>query len=365
MVAVMRIKAVVLAGLVAACSVDFDVVGRFDAYNDVFRGDVSQDLIVGVGHIVLTGENSGVVCRGDSEVTYIPPLSIGCAGQRGIAELICSDGRTASARWRADSCTSGDGWGVDSEGSSFSFAFGSGREIEERLAQLRSQAETLPDPPVYRPRQVREERGYSTGTGFFVSRDGHLITNYHVIEDSSSISVVLSDGREALATVIASDADNDVALLDTDLPSTPLPLVNTGEPVRGEEVLTLGYPLITIQGQEQRANFGRVNALTGVGGDPRFLQIDVPIQPGNSGGPLLNTSGQVVGVITATLNQLLTLRESGALPQNVNYAVKSEFVAPLLGQISSTIEWGSGGQRASMADIAAQAEPSVALVIAR
>lgn len=361
-----RITIVVLAGLLSACAVEYDVVGRFDSYNEVFRGRVEYVMFGGAGaDVTLSGENSGVVCRGDTEVTHIPPLSVGCAGQRGIVRLICSDGRTASGRWRGSSCTSGDGWGVDSDGNSFSFVFGStGEESEARLAELRSQSEGLPNPPVYRPREVRQERGYSTGSGFFVTADGHLITNYHVVESAESITVVLSDGREVAATIVATDADNDVALLDTDVLSMPLPFSGSGEPMRGDEVLTLGYPLVTIQGQEQRANFGRVNALTGVGGDPRFLQIDVPIQPGNSGGPLLDASGRVVGVVTATLNQLLTLRESGALPQNVNYAVKSEFVAPLLGQIPSATT-GGGGQRSSMADIAARAEPSVVLVIAR
>jgi len=92
----------------------------------------------------------------------------------------------------------------------------------------------------------------------------------------------------------------------------------------------LGYPLITIQGQEQKATFGKVNALSGIQDDIRFLQIDVPIQPSNSGGPLIDRKVRVIGVTNATLDVLNTLKESGSLPQNVNYAVKSDYIILLI-----------------------------------
>ena len=99
---------------------------------------------------------------------------------------------------------------------------------------------------------------------------------------------------------------------------------------RGEEVFTLGYPLIQLQGQEQKATFGRVNALSGLQGDLRFIQMDVPIQPGNSGGPLLNRSGEVLAVVTSMLHQLTTYQMAGVIPQNVNYAVKSDYAWKLV-----------------------------------
>lgn len=109
-----------------------------------------------------------------------------------------------------------------------------------------------------------------------------------------------------------------------------LPILEKHNIAKGDEVFTLGYPLIQIQGQEQKASFGRINSLTGIKGDIRFFQIDIPVQPGNSGGPLINTKGQVAGVVTATLDQLITLKMSGHIPQNVNYAVKSDYLLPLI-----------------------------------
>ena len=170
----------------------------------------------------------------------------------------------------------------------------------------------------------------TSGTGFFVSNNGHIISNHHVVVNATHIEVRDSTGRVAIATVVSIDASNDVALLKIEADSIPLTLRPSTSARKGGEVFTLGYPLVNIQGQEQKVTFGRINALSGIQGDIRYLQIDVPIQPGNSGGPLITEEGHVVAVVTATLNQLGTLKATGTLPQSVNYAVKSEYFLPLL-----------------------------------
>ena len=160
---------------------------------------------------------------------------------------------------------------------------------------------------------------------------------------------------------------NDVALLKIESATKAARISDTGELVRGEEVFTLGYPLLQIQGQDQKASFGRVNALTGIGGDIRHVQIDIPIQPGNSGGPRVDSKGQVVGVVTATLSQLATLRATGSLPQNVNYAVKSDYLIPLLHN-SLKDKWSKTGsiqKSRSMAELVKELESSVVLVMVR
>lgn len=173
-------------------------------------------------------------------------------------------------------------------------------------------------------------KSVNTGTGFFVSETGHLITNYHVIEDAVNISIILTNGKTILAEVVLKDKINDIALLKANIKSKGLKISSSTTVGKGEEVFTLGYPLIGLQGQEQKATFGRVNALSGVKGDIRYFQVDIPIQPGNSGGPLIDRNGNVVGLITAMLSQLNTLRKTGVLPQNVNYAIKSDYIIPLL-----------------------------------
>ena len=169
-----------------------------------------------------------------------------------------------------------------------------------------------------------------SGTGFFVSRDGYLITNQHVVADATEIEVTMSDGEKYPATVVSSDSNNDVALLKIEATTTPLLIVSTTNVKKGTEVFTLGFPVVGIQGQEQKATYGRINALSGIQGDIRYFQIDVPVQPGNSGGPLITDDGQIIGIVTASLNQINVLKATGALPQNVNYAVKSEYFQPLL-----------------------------------
>ena len=92
----------------------------------------------------------------------------------------------------------------------------------------------------------------------------------------------------------------------------------------------MGFPLSTVQGNELRANFGHINALSGIGGDNRFLQVDVPLQPGNSGGPLLGPDGTVIGVVAGRLNDLAILAATGAIPQNISYAVRIDYALPLI-----------------------------------
>jgi S1-C subfamily serine protease len=107
--------------------------------------------------------------------------------------------------------------------------------------------------------------------------------------------------------------------------------------------------------------------LSGLEGGIRFFQIDVPIQPGNSGGPLLNTICEAVGIVTKTLNQLQTLQHSGVIPQNVNYAVKSDYAVGLLqGTLGNKQKSGEPfGIKKDLSELVHLSEPSVVLVIAK
>lgn len=322
---------IILLALTAlqGCSYKYPVVGAFDGFNEVFIGTVNQNSANGTAYIEVESKNSGVKGRGSSRVTYIPAFSMG-GNQRGEADLTFDDGRNVKAHWTSKSLTSGFGSGHDQFGNSFQFTFGMSEEDSvNHLSILQRRKSGLPDlPPPYRPKETRNRIGFSTGTGFFVTNKGHIVTNFHVIEDSKFVKIKTSDGKTLQAKVLRTDPVNDLALLHVDFNS---PFLRLGDDIiKGEQVLTIGYPLISVQGQESKVTFGNINALSGVKGDFRFVQIDVPIQPGNSGGPLINEKGEVVGVVTATLNVIHALRKSGNLPQNVNYAVKSDYVLPIL-----------------------------------
>jgi TPR repeat protein len=192
------------------------------------------------------------------------------------------------------------------------------------------------------------------GTGFFLSTDGVVVTNHHVIASGNRFEIYLPGSATTPARVLRTDPVNDVAILKADIQSKPIPITPSFTLNRGEEVLTLGYPAPTVQGAQQKATFGRINATSGVQDDVRFVQIDTPIQPGNSGGPLLNTRGEVVGIITAKLRGEF---------QNVNYALKVDYLHPLLSASPKLMKGVSENKSMSMTEIAEHFHDSVVMII--
>ncbi len=206
-----------------------------------------------------------------------------------------------------------------------------------------------------------EPKGTATGTGWITH--GLIATNYHVISGHHDIKVRFADGREATAFVGQYDEANDVALLRVAGQLPPgLPLAS-GEAVIGTDVFTLGYPHTDIMGNNAKLTTGIVNSITGMRDDPRLYQISVPVQAGNSGGPLVNRDGAVVGLVTAKLSAAQVYQWTGDLPQNVNYAVKVSFLEKLLrdGSPSENLAVEAG----SLEQLAARISPSVVLVIAK
>jgi S1-C subfamily serine protease len=171
----------------------------------------------------------------------------------------------------------------------------------------------------------------SSGTCFSVSPDGLVMTSLHVVEGADKIEVHFPTGDIEDATLIRSSAANDVALLGTSRQTTAYLAFASSESLAiGDHIFTIGYPAIKILGTEPKFTEGSISALSGPDGEHSMLQMSVPIQPGNSGGPLLNERGEVVGIVTAKAAEEAFERETGALPQAVNWAVKSAYASPLL-----------------------------------
>jgi len=169
-----------------------------------------------------------------------------------------------------------------------------------------------------------------SGTGFFITEDGYLVTNFHVVKDAKKVKVKNASGVYP-AEVLHVDQDHDLALLKVSGKFKPLP-VSKDDAQLGEAVFTIGFPNIVVQGMEPKYTDGKISSLTGIRDDPKNYQISVPVQPGNSGGPLVDMSGNAVGVIVAKLNDLVALSSSGDLPQNVNYAIKDKYLNEFLEQ---------------------------------
>ncbi len=168
------------------------------------------------------------------------------------------------------------------------------------------------------------------GTGFAISPKGFLVTCYHVVHEADRI-IVHSGNRSLSAQVVALDPRNDLAILKVEgWNGTFLGLAPSSEVSYASEVTAAGFPDPTVLGKNPKISMGNVNALSGVRDDPRFLQISAPVQPGNSGGPLLSSSGRAVGIVAAGLNTKNRMEQGGYLPQSVNYAIKSDLIHPLL-----------------------------------
>ena len=117
------------------------------------------------------------------------------------------------------------------------------------------------------------------------------------------------------------------------VPGANVSLGDSSEVKLGDKVFTIGFPMSNILGQQPRYSEGVINSLAGVGDDPKAFQISIPIQSGNSGGPLFNQKGEVVGIVSSSLDSANTFQIFGNAPQNVNFAIKSTFVKNLLPMI--------------------------------
>ncbi len=179
------------------------------------------------------------------------------------------------------------------------------------------------------PRQEAALECKATGTGFFITVDGYIITASHVVQNAASVAIMTQTGK-VKAKIVRADTANDIAILKAEGRFTAIPLENSKTVKLGDAVTTIGFPNPEIQGFSPKLTKGEIGSLFGIQDDPRHFQISAPIQPGNSGGPLLNASGNTIGTLVSRLGDRVTLKATGMLPQNVNYALKSAYVLAMI-----------------------------------
>ncbi len=231
-------------------------------------------------------------------------------------------------------------------------------------ANTASNTPSEPTPPSEaKPKSATTEPRLSSGTGFFVSSDGSLVTNAHVVDKCDLIKIKTSDGIVETAKLVKSDVTNDLALLKTSATPKNVAKLRIGARL-GEGVAAFGYPHSDLLSTSGNFTLGNVTALAGLGDDSRYFQISAPVQSGNSGGPLLDNSGNVVGVVSAKLNALKVALQGGDLPQNVNFAVKAAILATFLGSNNLAIQSGAvADKRLDPADLADRAKEISAFVL--
>lgn len=178
------------------------------------------------------------------------------------------------------------------------------------------------------------------GSGFFINEKGYIATNYHVVEGANAIQVeYFQKGIKNIfdAKIIVTDKQNDLAIIQINdskfknLPSIPYVFSTTIKDV-GSEVFALGYPMANVMGDEIKFTDGKISSKTGIEGDITVYQISVPIQPGNSGGPLFDSKGNLVGITSSALNKEYFNSE------NVNYAIKTTYLKNLIDVMPESIK---------------------------
>jgi S1-C subfamily serine protease len=205
--------------------------------------------------------------------------------------------------------------------------------------------------------------GVTSGTGFFINPQGQILTNYHVVEHSRSLSV-LRDGTHHPVTLIAYDPEADLALLGSGLPAhNPLVFRGGREARHGEEVITIGFPMPDVLSTDISTTTGIVSSLAGAGNDPRHLLFTAPIQPGNSGGPLVDRYGTVVGVIVAKFDALGAAERTRDIPQNVNFAIKAELAKAFLTKAGARFSTRPPSSKLDVEDVVQGYKNSVVLIV--
>jgi S1-C subfamily serine protease len=203
-----------------------------------------------------------------------------------------------------------------------------------------SLAGNVSSPPSSQQPPKAVESVYS-GTGFLFSAKDYVITNWHVVRGTNNIKVKFLNGEKIKAEVALKDPQNDIAFLKLEqspqLPASDLKIGDSANMKMGDKVFTIGYPAHFLMGDNPKYTEGVVNATSGLQDDPTVFQVSVEIQPGNSGGPLFNSSGEVVGITTSSLDPKTAIEAFGTLPQNVNYAIKSSYISALLPMLPQTL----------------------------
>ena len=161
----------------------------------------------------------------------------------------------------------------------------------------------------------------ANGTGFFVSDKGHVVTNQHVIDGCNEVQIHNS-GQMASASILSQDQINDLALLRTTLKSGAVLSLAPENPYLLQDIIAAGFPFGESISSTIKVTKGVVSSLSGLGDNSGQIQIDAALQPGNSGGPIIDEFGNVVGVAVAKLDLEKSIESFGVVPENVNFGIK-------------------------------------------
>jgi Trypsin-like peptidase domain len=205
-----------------------------------------------------------------------------------------------------------------------------------------------------------------SGSGFVFQQKGYILTNYHVIKNATRITVTVPGRQAVSARVVTTDQEKDLAILQVSLRNlTALPIASSETVQVLDSITVLGYPLPSELGTALSASDGKVNAVREAhNGGTRLFQIDANVNPGNSGGPLLNNRGEVVGIIVAKINSLQYAKENGALPERINFAIPINEAQELVRQVIPNFTLSNRQEVLTDQQVFQSAKSSTVLIVA-
>ncbi len=209
-----------------------------------------------------------------------------------------------------------------------------------KLLERPAEVEQDVTPPVQNADE-HEAFPVASGSGFAVSSVGHVVTNNHVVDGCSSV-VIHDNGKTIKSTILYRDRINDLALLKGDFTPSKVFSISRRNPEIMQEVYVSGYPFGTRISSTVKVTKGIVSSLTGIENNVSNMQIDAALQPGNSGGPIFDKKGNVIGVAVAKLDLKKVVADWGVVPENTNFGIKSNVVVNMLESNNINVQEASG-----------------------
>jgi S1-C subfamily serine protease len=211
-----------------------------------------------------------------------------------------------------------------------------------------------------------EHHATFSGSGFAVSKQGAIVTNAHMVEGCQTIEVRDETRNYGKASLLAVDAEADLAVLKlSEHQALAAARIRTRPPELGQEVVILGYPLSDLMGNAISVTTGLISSLSGLGGDRSFHTLTANIQPGNSGGPILDMNGHVIGVAVAKFNEEKMLQAAGTTGANIGFAVSAKTLLDFLRPFEISEPAEEAEDELSVQAIAAQAKDFTVQVVCR
>ena len=332
-------QSLALWGLLGLSACTYPVLATMDKEDEPYHGEVAPSFASPTGNSgTITMHNaSGKICNGSYHYlnSDLSPYLISLTG---VGAVRCSDGSSASFRFRSISKTTGYGNGTTSKGQKLNFTYGMNED--EARAYLSMPAESSEETGT--PNQPNQPDGaqaasksepipISSGTAFFIADSGYLLTNNHVVDGCDYMQMILPNGDQLRGTAVFTDSINDLAVVKVNYRPTTIASFPASSNYRaGDDILAFGFALGSDLASSGVLTTGTIGALSGIRNDSRYMQVTATLQHGNSGGPLIDRFGNVIGINTQGIDAVEYYKANGITPEPANFSVKEMVIKTFL-----------------------------------